>query len=169
MSTYSDHDQRLLDQQSGADLDRQAERREAKASKDESDFNVWWDRVNRESFLVAYGPGVPYRDSWGAGHRGYALMGWMARAEHVETTCDGATPVRASTAEVVLPKTAESTASPVHPRAIDLLNEMVNLAEIGDADDDESWHAVLEEARALIAQSPPKTTSPHIEKQDPLT
>lgn len=32
MSTYSDHDQRMLDQQSGAELDRQAQRREAKTS-----------------------------------------------------------------------------------------------------------------------------------------
>lgn len=32
-----------------------------------------------------------------------------------ETNCDGATPVRASTAEVVLPLSAEPTASPVHP------------------------------------------------------
>jgi hypothetical protein len=31
MGTYSDHEQRLLDQQSGAALDRQAQRREANA------------------------------------------------------------------------------------------------------------------------------------------
>jgi hypothetical protein len=35
MSTYSDHEQRMLDQQSGAELDRQAERREAKASNEQ--------------------------------------------------------------------------------------------------------------------------------------
>lgn len=39
----------------------------------------------------------------------------MTPHEPIKQLCDGATPVRASTAEVVLPNTAESTASPVHP------------------------------------------------------
>jgi hypothetical protein len=42
------------------------------------------------------------------------------------------------------------------PRVRELLGELINLAEIGDADDDESWHAVLEEARALLGK-PPET------------
>lgn len=48
-------------------------------------------------------------EAWGT--RKNLLQAWSAQ----ETNCDGATPVRASTAEVVLPLSAEPAASPVHP------------------------------------------------------
>lgn len=43
-------------------------------------FREWFDRSRRESFRVAYGDEVPFRDGWGRGLERYLREGWMARA-----------------------------------------------------------------------------------------
>lgn len=58
MSTYSDHEQRLLDQQSGAELDRQAQRREAKSSKRQVD----WRKPPRGMWAYGSSNAVDFRD-----------------------------------------------------------------------------------------------------------
>jgi hypothetical protein len=91
--------------------------------------------------------------------------GYCKTCTPAQTNCDGATPVRASTAEVVLPNTAEPTASPVHPSsdaaALELqclLQEAVTLAEIGDITEDteaHGWGAWLKQARSALKTSAP--------------
>jgi len=90
---------------------------------------------------------------WGENHTGKNMLGklWTEiRAEcraAVKTTpsYDGATPVRASTAEVVLPNTAESTASPVHPLA-ELVREAIDHMGAWEYDDLRNWRQRAESA-----------------------
>lgn len=83
------------------------------------------------------------------------LRNWRQRAE--AALSDRATPVRASTAEVVLPNTAESTASPVQPESICPYCHRVNgghsLACSAQKTNDES-HGRPRHARPAVLRDP---------------
>src|SRR4051812_11277389 len=59
-------------------------------SKDESDFEAWWDARQRASFLVAAGPDTPFRKGWGSSYKPDARAAWLAARSSGETTVEPA-------------------------------------------------------------------------------